>query len=120
MGSRFQSRKISDDIISEKVKTKLWITESLSIYKKPNIDLLCDLGKQLNVDAIITLWIYYDQSDQIANAFFIDINKRKVIAAIEKSDDGRGTTVSSAQRTAMSSKIKKVIFEVFENNNLSK
>ena len=120
LGSQFRSRKISEDIITEKVKSKLWQKQILSIYNKPNIDLICELGKELKVDAIITFWIYYDSTDQIVNAFFIDINQRKAIEALERSEDLRGTNVSSAHRAAMSIKINKVISEVFEKMDLSK
>jgi hypothetical protein len=120
LGSRFRSKKIPEDFMTEKVQSKLWQKKLLSVYQQPNIELICELGRKLNVDAVMTFWIYYDQRDQMVHAFFVDINRKIVIEALEKSDDGRGTTVSSAHRDAMATKIKKVTSEVFEKVEASR
>lgn len=98
----FQTEKIPDSIISAKTRENLWRKNYFLGIKKPNLDLLCDLGNKLDVGAIITYYIFYDTTTINVGAFMIDVQEKKIIEALEKDNSLKGSSsVSSIMRSAI-------------------
>lgn len=83
-------KKIAKQILDEKSIEQLWISNWYSVNKRPNLDILCELGTQLKVDAILTYWVYLSMNHRIVKSFLIDV-KRKSIS--EKVDEARNASV---------------------------
>jgi hypothetical protein len=79
--------KIPEQIIAEESMKHLWVTSWNSVDKKPDLDLLCELGNQLKVDLILTYWLYISGTDMILKAFLIDVKNKKLTEKIEQQRD---------------------------------
>ena len=66
---KIKTKKISDEILNKTTLENLWIRTSTSSSFTPNVDLICNIGKKLHVDAILTYYIY--MSDLIVSLLML-------------------------------------------------
>jgi hypothetical protein len=74
------TKKISDEILNKTDLDNLWIRKNNFSSFTPNVDLICNIGKKLHVDAIITYYIYVGSySEPIdVDAFLISVKTKKI------------------------------------------
>ena len=77
---KVKTKKISDEILNKTVINNLWIRKNNFSSFTPNVDLICNIGKKLHVDAILTYYIYVGSySDPIdVDAFLINVKTQKI------------------------------------------
>ena len=77
---KVKTKKISDEILTKKVSDNLWIRKNIFSSVIPNVDLICNIGKKLHVDAILTYYIYVGSYSEPINvdAFLINVNSKKI------------------------------------------
>jgi hypothetical protein len=69
-----RTENISDDILSKNDIGYLWLKDSSSTSEKPNVDLICQLGEKLQVDAILTYYTYaYTDSHELFGDFTVSL-----------------------------------------------
>ena len=78
--NKVKTKKISDEILNKTILDNLWIKKNTSSSFTPNVDLICNMGKKLHVDTVLTYYIYVGSIylDVNVDAFLIDINTRKI------------------------------------------
>jgi hypothetical protein len=78
--NKVKTEKISDEILNKTILENLWIKKNTSSSFTPNVDLICNIGKKLHVDAVLTYYIYVGSiySNVDVDAFLININTRKI------------------------------------------
>ena len=69
LGHKFSAKAISKDLMSKKTKKNLWKKSSLFATPKPNIDLACEIGKQLGVDVLFLCAIDVGNEDPPSGKF---------------------------------------------------
>jgi len=77
---KVKTKKISDEVLNKTVLDSLWIRKSTSSSFTPNVDLICNIGEKLHVDAILNYYIYvgsYSESIDI-DAFLINVKTKKI------------------------------------------
>jgi hypothetical protein len=87
-------KKIDDSIINSSAADDLWLKKPSSHINKPNVSRVRQIGKTLNVDAVLML--YFDVKTEQA----IEINVKKII--IYLIDIKTGKLFSEINRTAIS------------------
>jgi len=77
---KVKTKKISDEILNKTTLDNLWIRKNTSSSFTPNVDLICNIGEKLHVDAILTYYIYVGSySEPIdVDAFLINVNTKKI------------------------------------------
>jgi uncharacterized caspase-like protein len=92
-------KKLKRDYFTEDLNAQLWSGS------KPNIDLICKIGKELGVDVVFVSNVYtkaWDQDLGMFDVYFIDIHSRQMYSGrIESRDvetDGDEKFTSIAQR----------------------
>ena len=77
---KVKTKKISDEILNKTTLDNLWIRKNTSSSFTPNVDLICNIGKKLHVDAILTYYIYVGPVNETidVDAFLINVNTRKI------------------------------------------
>jgi hypothetical protein len=97
--AELKAKKLRRDYFTEDLNEQLWSGS------KPNIDLICKIGKELGVDVVFVSNIYtkaWDQDLGIFDVYFIDIHSRQMYSGrIESRDvetDGDKKFTSIAQR----------------------
>jgi hypothetical protein len=95
----FKAKKLKRDYFTEDLNKQLWSGS------KPNIDLICKIGKELGVDVVFVSNIYtkaWDQDLGMFDVYFIDIHSRQMYSGrIESRDvetDGDEKFTNIAQR----------------------
>jgi len=78
--NKVKTKKFSDEILNKTTLDNLWIRKNTSSSFTPNVDLICNIGKKLHVDAILTYYIYVGHVNQNidVDAFLINVNTRKI------------------------------------------
>jgi tetratricopeptide (TPR) repeat protein len=78
-----KTKKISNEILNKTDLDNLWIRKNIFSSFIPNVDLICNIGKKLNVDAILTYYISIrDYSEPIdVDAFLINVKTKKIYHA---------------------------------------
>ncbi len=77
---KIKTKKISDEILNKTTLENLWIRTNTSSSFTPNVDLICNIGKKLHVDAILTYYIYVGSYSEPVDVdgFLINVNTRKI------------------------------------------
>jgi len=77
---KIKTKKISDEILNKTTLDNLWIRKNTFLSCTPNVDLICNIGKKLHVDAILTYYIYVGPTGAPVDvdAFLINVNTRKI------------------------------------------
>ena len=78
--NKVNTKKISDEILNKTILDNLWIRGNAFSSFIPNVDLICNIGKKLHVDAVLTYYINVPpiHDDTVVDAFLININTRKI------------------------------------------
>jgi hypothetical protein len=77
LGNQFNAKNIKDDPLTEAIVNDIWIKKSTFSKSKVNLDLICRLGRQLQVDAVLIYSIYIAPMKQNADIILIDIKTKK-------------------------------------------
>ena len=77
------AKNIKGNPLTEAIVNDIWIEKSLFSEKKVNLDLICRLGRQLQVDAVLIYSIYIDTRKQTADIILIDIKTKKAYSRTE-------------------------------------
>ncbi len=80
LGNQFNAKNIKDNPLTEAIVNDIWIKKSTDSRSKVNLDLICRLGRQLQVDAVLIYSIYIEPRKQNADIILIDIKAKKVFS----------------------------------------
>jgi hypothetical protein len=83
LGNQFNAKNIKDNPLTEAIVNDIWIKKSTFSKSKVNLDLICRLGKQLQVDAVLIYSIYIAPIKQTADIILIDIKTKKTHSKTE-------------------------------------
>jgi len=85
---KFKVNGFSEEILPDNVVKNLWIKKGFSGWT-PNVDLVCTLGRQLQVDAILMYYIDVTAADPdkgTSVGFLIDVNTQKIYRAKSRTE----------------------------------
>jgi hypothetical protein len=85
----FQTQRIPADICNEETLEKIWQGSFFSKQKRLNLDLICNLGTQLQIDAVLVCWFYIVENEQIMQAYLINVKNRKIFHSTDADDFGK-------------------------------
>ena len=74
----FSSKMISKDILGI---DSVWEKKSFFSNYKPNINIISEIGKQLNIDAVLMFDMLITLKDDFIRAYLIDVKKKKIYYA---------------------------------------
>ena len=77
LGNQFNAKNIKGNLLTEAIVEDFWIKKSAFSKSKVNLDLICRLGRQLQVDAVLIYSIDIDHFKQNADIILIDIKNRQ-------------------------------------------
>ncbi|MCP4629304.1 MAG: DUF1566 domain-containing protein [bacterium] len=83
LGNQFNAKNIKDNPLTEAIVNDIWIKKSTFSKSKVNLDLICRLGRQLQVDAVLIYSIDIDHFKQNADIILIDIKTKKAYSKTE-------------------------------------
>jgi hypothetical protein len=83
LGNQFNAKNIKDNPLTEAIVNDIWIEKSTVSKSKVNLDLICRLGRQLQVDAVLIYSIYIAPMKQTADIILIDIKTKKAYSKTE-------------------------------------
>jgi hypothetical protein len=83
LGNQFNAKNIKDNPLTEAIVNDIWIKKSTFSKSKVNLDVICRLGRQLQVDAVLIYSIYIDHMKQNADIILIDIKTKKAYSKTE-------------------------------------
>jgi len=78
IGSKHNIKSIKGNPLSETMVNDIWIKKSYFSKKKVNTDLICKLGRQLQVDAVLMYSIFIETIKQTADIILIEVETQKV------------------------------------------
>jgi adenylate cyclase len=77
------AKNIKGNPLTEAIVNDVWIKKGIFSKSKVNLDLICRLGRQLQVDAVLIYSIYLDTMKQTADIILIDIKTKKAYSKME-------------------------------------
>ena len=87
LGFPFKTKMIGKNTLPDNVIDRLWKTESLFSNPEPNVELLCKLGRELDVDLILICYLDVIETrsvfPQYLNVNLINVKTQKVKSAKE-------------------------------------
>jgi len=86
LGNKHKTIKIGQNIMTDAVVDDLWIRKSFFSDKEPNVDLICQVGKQLKVDAVLLYYIIDRIHDDDVKIFLINVKTGKKYYAEDRID----------------------------------
>ena len=84
LGNQFNAKNIKDNPLTEAIVNDIWIKKSTFSKSKVNMDLICRLGRQLRVDAVLIYSIYITPTKQTADIILIDTKAKKAYSKTEE------------------------------------
>ena len=90
IGRGLNKNNIYRTVINNTTMNDLWVKKGFLGPLMPNVDLLCKLGKQLQVDAILTAYVDVRTADPDigrAKVFLVQVQTKKEFECMNESDD---------------------------------
>ena len=79
LGNNFKAKKIDRSIIDDTIVKELWASKDIFSDHKPNIDLVCEIGRELKVDEIVMYALRLNRNWSTDIRFYlVNVDKKQV------------------------------------------